>query len=490
MKITNLKDKFRLKNIKSSLRKRSVKLGGYSILATGIVVAMVIAVNLFASTLPQSIMQLDATSNELYTISEQTEKLLSSLESDVTVYLIAQSGTEDSALENLLQRYQGMNSHIKVVKKDPDVYPTFVMQYTDSVNNNSLIVECNNRSRYVDYYDIYEYDYSYYYYTGTYNVSFSGEAELTSAIDYAVNNDLPKIYLLTGHGEDELSSTFSYALEKENIITEDLSLPSATQVPQDADCVLINAPDSDISEEEKDALLTYLKSGGNLFLISAPPMEDTFNNLEAIMDYYGMTAQEGIVIEENQNYYAWGTPYYLLPEIDSHTITTPLLENGYYVLLPIAQGLSAKDELRDTLSVSSLLSTSSAAFSKTAGYSLQTYEKEENDVDGPFSVAMIATEVIDENAETNVIWVSSSALTDDTTNTRISGGNQDFFLNCISFMCDEDETGISIHSKNLDYEYLTIDSSTSAILSVLLIGILPLAYLGIGIYIFIRRKKR
>ena len=490
MKRINLKEKLNLKAIKASFKTRSLKVGGYSVFATGIVLAIAIVINLLANTLPANIMQLDATSNELFSISEQTEQLLDSLETDITIYWIVQSGTEDTTLETLLQRYQSMSNHINVVKKDPDVYPTFAQKYTDTVYNNSLVVEYGDRNRYVDYYDIYLYDYTYYYYDGSYEIDFAGESELTSAIDYVINEDLPKIYLLTGHGESELSSTFTSAIEKENILTESLSLLTVAAVPEDADLVLINAPASDISESEKEMLLAYLQDGGNLFLISNPPQNGVLTNLEAVMEYYGMTASEGIVVEGDQNFYVWGTPYYLLPDIESHTITSPLLENGYYVLLPIAQGLSAASELRDTLSVSSLVTTTDISFSKIAGYDLQTYEKEDGDIDGPFALALIATETIDEEIEANVVWVSSAALVDEQTNMQISGGNQDFFLNCIHFMCEEDESSITIHSKSLDYEYLTLDSSTSTLLSIFIIGAIPLAYLGIGIYTWIRRKVR
>lgn len=489
-KSLNLKEKLNMKNIKASFKTRSLKVGGYSIFATAIVIAIAFVINLLVSALPSDMMQLDATSNELFSISEQTEQILDGLESDITIYWVVQSGVEDATLETLLQRYQSMSSHIKVIKKDPDVYPTFIQQYTDTVSNNSLIVECDERSRYIDYYDIYVYDYTYYYYDGSYEISFAGESELTSAIDYVINEELPKIYMLTGHGEADLSSTFSAAIEKENILMEELSLLTIEAVPEDADCIFINAPASDISESEKEMLLSYLQGGGNLFLISTPPGNDSLSNLEALMEYYGMTATEGIVVEGNQNYYVYGTPYYLLPEVEAHTITAPLREYGYYVLLPIAQGLSIMDDLRDTLSVSELLTTSDSAFSKIAGYQLTTYEMEDGDIDGPFALALIATETPDDETETNVIWVSSSALVDDQTNMQVSGGNQDFFLNSISFMCDEDESSISIHAKSLDYDYLTIDSSTSALLSILLIGGIPLAYLGIGIYTWIRRKVR
>ena len=38
--------------------------------------------------------------------------------------------------------------------------------------------------------------------------------------------------------------------------------------------------------------------------------------------------------------------------------------------------------------MTSLLTTSDAAFSKLAGYDMTTYEKEEGDIDGPFSLGV------------------------------------------------------------------------------------------------------
>ena len=38
--------------------------------------------------------------------------------------------------------------------------------------------------------------------------------------------------------------------------------------------------------------------------------------------------------------------------------------------------------------MTSLLTTSAASFSKAAGYDLDTYEKEEGDIDGPFALAV------------------------------------------------------------------------------------------------------
>lgn len=477
-------------DIKNAFRTRSFRVGGYSIAAVAMVTAIAVAANVFINALPTDMTQLDTTSAKLYSLSEETENILESLDEDITIYWIVQEGQEDSTLELLLQRYENMCDNIDVVKKDPDVYPTFLKQYDISdTYNNSLIVESESTFRYISYEDIYVYDYSDYYTSYSYDTSFAGESALTSAIDYVTSEDLTKMYILTGHGESELSSTFTSAVQSANIEYEELSLLTSGKIPDDADIIMIYNPRSDISEDEKDIIQEYLENGGNMMLLTSPPEEEKFTALEELMESYGVSTSEGIVIEGNQNYYLSGSPYYLLPSIQSHEITDPLSENGYYVLLPVAQGLTVSENLPDSVSVTELLKTSESSYSKTDGYALTTYEKEDGDIAGPFSLAVAITDTIDDETESNIVWISSAYLLEDDTDARVSGGNQDFFLNSLNWMCDKEES-IAIHSKSISYEYLTIDSSTASMLTVVIVAVIPAVYLFAGVYVWIRRKRR
>lgn len=484
-------------NIRAGLRTRNFRVGGYSVFASLMVAALAVMVNVLVNALPASVTQLDTNANQLFSISDQTEQVVEGLETPVEIYWVVQSGAEDSTLSLLLDRYAAMSDQITITKKDPDTDPGFITQYvSDGIYNNSLIVVSRDedgeefRSTYVDYDSIYVYDYDDYYTTGSYGVSFDGEGALTSAISYVVSEDLPKLYTLTGHGESELSSTFTAAVEQENMEIESLSLINQEAVPEDADCVLIYGSQSDISEEELQMLLTYLQAGGRLLLITDPLQDgQTRPNLDTLMAEYGLSAAEGLVVEGDPYYYAYGTPYYLLPDYGSHEITSPLSQGGYYVLLATAQGLTVSDSLRDGLTVTELLPTSEDAFSKTAGYDLTTYEKEDGDIDGPFALAAAVTDAVSDTQEAKLVWVSSTSLLDDQMNLQVSGGNQDFFLNALGWMVEQ-ESSISIHAKSLSTEYLTINSGTASLLSILLVGVLPLGYLCIGIYIWARRKRQ
>ncbi len=66
---------------------------------------------------------------------------------------------------------------------------------------------------------------------------------------------------------------------------------------------------------------------------------------------------------------------------------------------------------------------------------------------------------------------------------------EDFFVNAVSWMLGEEDS-ITVHAKSLSYDYLTMDSQTSALLKVLTVGVVPLVFLGIGIVIWVRRRQR
>ena len=308
-------------DLKAALTTRAVRVGGYSVAAAAIVIAIIVAANALVRALPAQWTQFDTTSSQLFSISDQTESVEGSLETPVTIHWIVQSGQEDATLETLLERYQALSENLTVEKVDPVVSPTFLEQYNvGSVYNNSLIVESEARYRYVDYYDIYEYDYTNYYTTGSVDMNFAGEGAITSAVSYVVNDDLPKVYTLTGHGEGSLSSDFQSAAEQDNVEFEELSLLSAETVPEDADCVLILAPQSDIADVELTALQAYLDGDGRLLLITDPPQEGAeLTNLETLMAGYGVHAVDGIVVEEDQANYAMGLPYTVTREVSTVT---------------------------------------------------------------------------------------------------------------------------------------------------------------------------
>lgn len=289
--------------------------GSYSLAITAIVLAILVVVNILVTALPASVTRYDISASKLYSITSNTKTVVNALEEDVTIYWIVQSGEEDDVIETLLDKYDSLSDHISVVKRNPDVYPTFAEQYTsEAVQNNSLVVECGDRSRYIGYDDIYVQEADLYSYT--YNTSFDGEGAITSAIDYVTTEDLPQLYVVEGHGEQELPATFSDQIEKENIEINTLSLLTVDEIPEEADCVMIYEPSTDISQEEAELLSNYTKNGGRLLVMAGPTEDGVLENLYSLLEEYGVETYEGIVVEGDRERYT-AQPYILLPEMKS-----------------------------------------------------------------------------------------------------------------------------------------------------------------------------
>lgn len=468
---------------KQAISTRTAKVGGYSVVLALIVLAILVAVNVLFGVLPSKYTQFDISAAQLYSLTSDTKVVATNLDKDVTIYWITQAGQESTVLDKLLDRYQDLSDHITVVKKDPDIYPTFAQQYTDeTVVNNSLVVECGDKNRYISYNDIYQVDTTSYYTTGSVSQSFDGEGQITSAIDYVVSDELPKIYLLSGHGEGTLSDTFSDELTRSNYETvEDFSLLNVDEIPEDCDTILINAPTSDISDEELTMLRDYVQGGGKLLVLSGPQKDAELTNLDALLADYDVTVNDGVVVDTDREHYAFTAPYVLMPDIGSGDITDPLTEESSHVIVPIAQGLT----VGSNSSVTALLTTSDEAFSKAAGYAMTTYEKEDGDTDGPFTLAVSIT---DSTADGKIVWVASDYLLDDMYNSYSSGANLDLVMNSLSWMIGKNDA-VSIRAKSLNNSYLTISSSAATVLKVVMIGVIPACFLLLGIDEVLRRRK-
>ncbi len=446
----------------------ALKGGSYAIALTVLVLALLIMVNILAGALPAGLTKLDISASKLYSITSNTKAVVNALEQDVTIYWIVQSGQEDAVIENLLAKYDSLSDHLHVEKKNPDVYPTFAQQYTEeTVANNSLVVVSGEKYRYVPYSDIYVTQGSQFSYS--YSTSFDGEGAITSAIDYVVSKELPKLYLLEGHGESALPESFQDQLEKENLETENLSLLTVDEVPEDGAALVLYAPASDISKEEAQMLLSYIQKGGKLLVLAGPVADGELTNLYSILEHYGITAAQGIVSEGDRNHYAFQAPYILLPNLENSDITAPLTEQNYYAIVPVAAGLQLGDDSR----VTALLTTTDSAYSKISGYSQTTYEKEEGDIDGPFALGV---DIADGG---ELVFFTSSYLLEDMYNAYSSGANSDLVMNALSSLLGERQA-LSIRSKSLNYNYLTISESAASLLKLVMIGMVPLLYLAMG----------
>ena len=465
-----------------SVSVKQFSVGAYSTVTIAIFVAAVVVVNLIVGQLPATITSIDVTSNQLYSITDQTKEFLDTLDEDITLYVLVNEDEQDMTLGQTLERYDDYSDHITVTYVDPVLNPKFASQYTDSsVYSNSIIVVSQQRSKVISYADIYESSYDYTTYQST-TTGYDGEGQITGALDYVTSDDIPKVYLTQGHGESSFSYTLSGTLEKGNIETAELNLMDVDVVPEDAACVVIYAPQNDFSSDDKDKIISYLDQGGNVIFIGGGT-ETPLTNCNEILAYMNLTMTEGFVVEGNADYY-YQVPFYLLPEVEYHSYNDGIY-GSYYVFAPYANGLIVPED-SETITYESILTTSESAYAKP--YTSESYEKEEGDVEGPFSVGVEAVKTLEEGTATLVAFSCSQIFTDSASE-MVGGSNQQLLVNVISNFGGS-EVNVYIPVKSLEVPYLTLSQSDIVLLTFVTTILLPVACLIVGFVIWFKRRRK
>ena len=469
--------------------KKNLKHGSYSMGAITIFIAIIVVLNLVLQEVPSKYREIDLSTQKLYSIGDQTKKVLKKLDKDVEIYYIAQSGSESSDIQKLLEKYEEGSDHIKVEQKDPAVNPKFVSQYTsDGVSNNSVIVVCGDKNKVIDNNSLYETTVNYQTYSNEVT-GFDGEGQITSAINYVTSDSMPVMY--TGHDEATMSDTLKDTIQKANIDIQSLNLLTMDSVPDDADILFIFAPAKDISEDEASKIISYLENGGKALIVSNYSSEE-MPNFASVLENYGVKTAGGIVLEGDTNHYISQNPSYLLPNIESNDITSSLSSGSRYILMPLAQGIVKSDNYRDSLEITDILTTSDSSYSKVNVEDMQTMEKESDDIDGPFAVGVSITENLDDEKETQIVYYSSEALFNDQMNTMVSGANYELISASVNWMCEseEDSNTISIASKSYDTSTLTIPAADASFWSIFVTAVVPVVILVIGGGIWMKRRKQ
>ena len=522
MKKFNIKESFR-----KGVKNKRLRHGSYSMGLALIVLAIIVVINMAVNALPSKFREFDLTGQNLTQISSQTTEVLDALTKDVQIYLVAQSGQEDETTKKLLDNYAQASDHIKFEVRDPVKNPAFLNSYQDmDLYNNSVIVECGDRKKALSPDQIYEYQMDYTNYSSTVT-GFDGEGQITSAISYVTSENLGKAYTLTGHDEAAMTDSLKSLIQKQNLETEDLNLITADQVPEDADFLLIFSPMADISAEESVKIQNYLTAGGHAFIVAGYTGGTPQPNLDALLAGYGLERVEGVVVEGDPNHYTGSGQAYIVPDKESHEITSGLEK---YILMPMAQGLQESQDHRDTVQVSSLLKTSDAAYSKPDPANVTTMEKEDGDIDGPFMIGAAITETVsagegntgmedtgtegadtadtdtegadtdstdtgnaeDQSAskETRIVCLTSELMFDQGIDSQVIGGNMELVGKAVSWLTNGEEAAVSIPSKSIDNTSLSMTAMGSLLGFLGCIVVIPLAVLVTGLVIWLGRKNR
>ncbi len=469
------------KNIKTSFKTKQSKHGSLVSATTIILLAIIIISNLMLTKLD---IKFDLTKNKIYSLTEDTNKLLKGLTSDINIITVMETGNKNSDIEEILSKYKSTSDKIKIKNVDPVVSPAAVKQYSkdgSEISSGSVIVDSGNRFKVINQYDLYEIDYS----TGQIK-GIKAEQKLTSAIEYVTTDNLPKAYILSGHNEPELPSEIQDALSNENYEIVDLDLFNGEEWKYGKDDVLIvNSPQRDLSSDELGILQNYLSDGGKTFMAMGY-VNETLPNFSTLLAHYGISIDNRLVIE-GDNSMVYKLPSNIIPDYGNHSIVSPLITSGLPVLSPTSQYIKTEDLTRSSLNIESLLTTSNSAYAKS-GLEINTFEKEAGDVDGPFNLAVAVTEKIENSDKlTELVVVSSSDILDSQSISLTKGGNLDFFMNSIGWLSQREDK-ITIRAKDISPDIITVNQGQVYTLALLSMFIIPTIIIASGAIVWYKRR--
>ena len=321
-------------------------------------VLLTILLNLGLMLIPTKAAWLDVSEHKIYTLSNETKEYLSSIDEPITLYLLNADGSETS-LEYYLERFCQYSRNLMLKKETAqncgDLLARIGMS-EENVSEYTLILVGEKREAVLQYSDLFYYEtdnetlntmgllqmspseYVYYaqlfsqseqyidYYNLLVNTSrlyFKGEAALISMIEYVSAEIIPTHYVLTGHGESDLSNSLFAQLS----LTfgggyQTLDLTAVDSIPADAASVLLFAPNTDFSDAEIGRLRSYVEGGGLLTVVTGQK-QLAFPKLTAFLGEYGLSADASVVQQESNvlNEETEETTTEIVPTVDAYVNT-------------------------------------------------------------------------------------------------------------------------------------------------------------------------
>ncbi len=503
--------------------KRSGKIGTYTFILIAAVLAILVLLNTVASLLPAKITKFDTSGLGLTEISDESEKFLSGLKEDVTLYWLCEGGITDDQLGLLLTRYEEAGDRIKIEIVDTLENPTFASQFSNSpITDYSIIVASDRRFRVVDVEDLYYYSsnainsvagyevplsmselnsiYTQYLYQGInilqmgINTYFRGESLLTAAIDFVSRETVPHAYRLTGHGDATPSKEMSDILVALGMDMEELNLSARGEVPADANCVVLYAPTTDLSDAETSALRAYLNRGGSLMLNTSPTLVESQPNIQSLAAMFGLSVQPGLLKDTQSGYYdASASTDVLVPSVsDKHAAAAYVKQQGLSPRIPQAHAIQVAEELPTGVQVTPILTTSDKGASLEIGNLTNTLAK------GKMNVAVSAERSVatqeGTTAVASITWYGSIDAFTDTHNDASKGGNYYYYAATMNIMCTpftspyENLNPCDLSAQTAQLSKLTEPAIIG--LGVVMVAVIPVGLLSAGIIIWIRRRRR
>ena len=465
----------------------------YATVLVVIVLLLAIVVNMVCTVAEEKVgLNVDLTKHRLYSLSEASEELVGSLTNDVYIYSLYNAGSMDAAVEKLLEQYDRLSERLIWENIDPALNPTFTQRFdpqNQGIQTGSVIVSSehdgNHFYRILSPTDFIAIDYSTYTVTGL-NV----EAPITSAIRYVSTGVIQNVYVLTGHGETKTEDMLHLTgtLANQNCLVSGINLlTDSMALDPTRDILAVIGPKEDLQDREYAIIQEFIEAGGDLFCAFDPVFSSKMENWNLLLRNYCMHMEQNVVVEGNENKY-YNTPNILLPDMVQHTITEPMIGNGVFPMLPISLSITVdQSTFTNYAQAGGILVTSGSSYAKASAEAM--IARELGDAVGPFNVGAVGIRINEETEATSRIVVLGSSQGVTLQTFFELPGNTALVQNSFSWLAEQGEL-LPIQAKPLYDDSLTFPSQAIVnIISVLLIGCIPAACIGIGYVVWARRRR-
>jgi len=472
----------------------------------------------------------DWTKSQLYTLSEKTTNALKTVDKDIDAIVFLRPSDElFGPTRELLDRYQAANKHIHVRTVDAEKNRAEAQQLVDKYKINGLnvvVFDTGKDRRVIETADLADYDYSGMQMGQPAKMTgFKGEQRFTGAILELVESKKPKILFTSGHGEISLTpggeegrslSQAQQLLGRDNFALEEWASLGKTAVPDDADLVVIAGPTTAFGKPELDVLTAYLAKGGRVLAMIDPTLAgDKLANtgLTEWLAGYGVKLGENIVVDPSNPLPMYGADTIFANNYGDHAITKSLRAARVPVVLSLARSVS-KGTPQTGFEATELLKTSDQGWGETNLAKLREVAKDEADLKGPVPLAVAVAPVaadakpagdIDEEdpdapkppkpaalpagsplAKTRLVVFGDADFAADS---EIgNAGNATLIADTMNWLVERQQL-LGIPPKSPEQVRLSLTQGQLSLIFWLVIAVMPLASVGTGVWVFLRRRR-
>lgn len=301
---------------------------------TFLLIAILVVIFIFINAVIKKIdfTPIDCTKSQDFSLTQESKDKVKNIDQDVNLYFIGWDESDNDYI--LAKQYNKANPKIKVEIVDVTTNLEIADKYNITSNDYSIIVECGETSRILSNYDIVTYD-------SSYQAVDIAEQKITSAILNVTSGEIPKVYFLAGYSNFSISNSsgglylLSQYLENEVLTYEEVNLLSTQKVPDDCNTLVITTPEKDFDTVVADAIIEYIKNGGNILWFNGAYVEKTdMTNVNRVLAEYGLDGFEnGYIYDTDSANTIMGYPVCFMPEIQYTDITKDIYSSAGAIFL-------------------------------------------------------------------------------------------------------------------------------------------------------------